>query len=157
MAEEREQSTMMQQPGNVPAWWGVMGNRVVEDRLQRFDQLASGLHRAYSEALHDQLDALSATNDWVTRSVQGFFLTRRPDEFLAMETEVLTDLMKAASLHMKTWTDLTQKVQGCYLDLARETTSDIGQEAREATSEVQDQVQQTMRATRQRTRRAAEE
>ena len=74
-----------------------------------------------------------------------------------METEVLSGLMKATSLQMKTWSDFSQKIQVCYMDAARDTTSDMEEEAREASSEVEQQVEQTVKATRQRIRRASKE
>jgi hypothetical protein len=156
MDEQREQADVTEQRfGAVMGWWGIGSNRVIEDRVQRFQQLASGLHRAYSEACHDQLEALSVANECVSRSFQGFLNGPRPDEIFAAETEVLSGLMKATSLQMQAWSDFSQKIQGCYVDVARETASDIGQEAREVTSEVEEQVQQTIRATKQRIRRAA--
>jgi hypothetical protein len=157
MAEQHAQQLLTEAgQSSVLAWWGVKGNRVMEDRLQRFQQLASGLHRACSEAYQDELDALNMTNDCVSQSVQGLLRSQRLDEFFAVQTETLSGLMKAAFIHMKTWSELTQKIQGCYVDAARETTSDIGQEAREAASEVQEKVEQTMRTTRQRIRRETE-
>ena len=157
MDEPREQAESTEGYAKVMGWWGIARNRVVEDRVQRFQQLATGLHRAYSEACGGHIEALSLANECMTRSVQGLFGIRRPDELFAMETEALSGLMKATSIQLKTWSDFTQKVQGCYIDVARETTNDIGQEAREATAEAEQQVEQAVRTTKQRIRRAAKE
>lgn len=140
--------------GSVIGWWGIGGNRVVDDRMQRFQQLASDLHRAYSDVCHHQLEALALANECVSRSFQGF-LSPRPDGFFDVETEALSGLMKATSLQMKAWSDFSQRIQDCYMDVARNTTSDIGHEARDAASELEEQVQQTIGTTKQRTRRTA--
>jgi hypothetical protein len=157
MDEPREAELTQEGFANVMRWWGIGRNRVLEDRVQRFQQLATGIHRAYSEACDGHIEALTLANECVTRSFQGMLGIRRPDELLTMETEALSGLMKATSIQMKSWSDFTQKVQGCYMDVARETTNDIGQEAREVASEAEQQVEQSVRTTRQRIRRAARE
>jgi hypothetical protein len=158
MDEQREDAEATVELGhNVMGWWSMGTNRIMEDRVERLQQLASGFHRAYSEACHGQFEAATVANECVTRSVQGLLGGRRPDEFFTLQTEILSGLMKATSLQMKAWSDFNQTIQGCYMDVARSTTSDIGQEAREVTSEVEQQVEQTIQATRQRIRRAAKE
>lgn len=158
MDEQREQAeAAARQIGGVTNWWGVRSNRAIDDRVQRFQQLTSGLHRACSEACHDQLEALTMANECVSRSFEGFFKSATPSEILAIESEILSGLMKVTSLQMKAWSDFGQKIQGHCMDAARATTSDIGQEAREAASDVEEQVQETMRTTRQRMRRVAKE
>ena len=139
--------------GTAMGWWGIDANQLVENRIQRFQQFASSLHRAYSQACEGQFEALTLANECVTRSVQELLGVRRPEELFAAETEVLSGLMKATSLQMKTWTDFTQNIQGCYMDVVRETTNDLGREAREVASEVEQQVEQNVQATKQRTRR----
>jgi len=158
MDEQREQAeATVRQIGGVMDWWGTRGNRVLEDRVQRFQQLTSDLQRACSEACHDEFEALTMANECVSRSFEGLLKSATPSEIFAIESEILSGLMKATSLHMKAWSDFGQKIQGHCMDAARATTSDIGQEAREAASDVEEQVQETMRTTRQRIRRAAKE
>jgi hypothetical protein len=158
MDEQRERAeATLEQPGSLMGWWGIGTNRVIKDRVQRFEQLASGFHRAYSEACDGHFEVLAAANECVTRSFQGLLNSRRPDEFFAAQSEVLSGLTKLTTLQMKAWTEFGQRIQGCYMDVARDTTSDIEHEAREATSEVEQQVEQTIQSTRQRIRRAARE
>ena len=158
MDEQREQAgSTLDQYGSAMGWWSFSTNRIIEDRLHRFQQLATGLHRAYSQACDGQFDALSVANKYVTRSVEELLSIRRPDELLSAETEAISGLMKATSVQMKTWTDFTQNIQSCYMDVARDTTSDIGHEAHEAASKVEQQVEQTVRSTKQRVRRAVTE
>jgi hypothetical protein len=143
--------------GSARGWWGIDAHQRLENRLQRFQELANGLCRAYSEACDGQVEVLTAANECVTRSFQGFLNSRRPDQLLAVESEVLSDLMKVTSLQIKAWSDLGQKIQGCYVGAARDTTSDIEHEAREAGAEVEHPAEQTVPATKQRTRRLAKD
>lgn len=157
MDEQREQSEAIAQRFGVMNWWGVRSNRAIDDRMQRFQQLTSGLHRACSDACRDQLEALTMANDCVSRSFEVLLRSTKPDEIFAVESETLSGLMKVTSLQMKAWSDFGQKIQSSYIDAARGTTTDIGQETRETTSEVEEQVQQTIKATRQRFRRGGKE
>ena len=158
MDEQHGQAgSTLEQYGHVRGWWAIGATRLIEDRLHRIQQLASGLHHAYSQACEGQFEALMLASECVVRSVQELLGGRRPDELFAAETEVLSGLMKATSIQMKTWSDFTQNIQSCYLDVARETTSDSGHEAREAASEVEQQVGETVRTTRQRARRVEKE
>ena len=58
---------------------------------------------------------------------------------------------------MKAWTEFGQKIQGCYVDVARDTTSDIQDEAHQATAEAEQQAQQNVQVSKQRSRRLAKE
>ena len=59
-------------------WWGVEGNEAVGERIKRFQQLAAGLRHAYGEAYTEELDALTAANDRLAKSVQGLLLAANP-------------------------------------------------------------------------------
>jgi hypothetical protein len=130
-------------------WWGAQGNRAIEGRIEKFQQLTNGLHKAYGEAF----DALTTPNDRVSRSFQGLFGIRTPDELLVAQTEIMTSFMEAASLQMKAWSEISRKIQACYADVACETASDIGNQTREVVSTVQEVTQDNQR----RARRAAKE
>jgi hypothetical protein len=158
MDEQQEQAqTTAEAFGSAMGWWGMATSRTVEDRLHRFEQLATGLRRVYGEACDTQLEVLSAANECVTRSFHGLVNSRRPDEFLAAQSEVLSGLMKVTSLQAKAWTELSQKIQGCYVDVARDTTSDIQDEAQQATAEAERQAQENVQVSKQRSRRVAKE
>jgi hypothetical protein len=158
MDEQRDRAVSSTEHfGTAMGWWGMATNQAVEDRLHRFQQLATGLRQAYSEACNSQLEVLSAANECVTRSFHGLLNSRRPDEFLAAQSDILSGLMKVTSLQTKAWTDLSQKLQGCYVDVARDTTSDIQDEARQVTAEAEEQAQQNVQVSKQRSRRLAKE
>jgi hypothetical protein len=129
-------------------WWGAQGNRAMEGRIEKFQQLTNGLHKAYGEAWRHQFDALTTTNDRVSRSFQGLFSSRTPDELFAAETQILTAFLEAASVQMKAWSEIGQKIQGCYTDVACETASDIGNQTREVVSSVQEVAQENQRRAR---------
>ena len=143
--------------GSAMGWWSIDTHQALENRIQRFQELANGLCRAYSEACDGQVEVLNAANECVTRSFQGFLNSRRPDQFFAVESEVLSDLVKVTSLQIKAWSEFGQKIQGCYVGAARDTTSDIEHEAREASAEVEQPAEHNVPATKQRTKRAAKE
>jgi hypothetical protein len=155
-----EMTTGVDRLNGVLGWWGVQGNRAIEGRLERFQQLSHGLHKAYYEANRNQMDVINATNDRVSHSVQGLIRSRTPDQLFVAEAEILTAFMEAASIHMKTWSELCQKIQGCYTDAARETASDVGNQAREVASTVQEvasAVEETAQGERRRGQRATKE
>jgi hypothetical protein len=138
-------------------WWGAQGNRAIEGRIEKFQQLTNGLHKAYGDAWRYQFDALTTTNDRVSRSFQGLFSIRTPDELFVAQTEIMTSFMEAASLQMKAWSEISRKIQACYTDVACETASDIGNQTREVVSTVQETVQEVTQDSQRRARRAAKE
>jgi hypothetical protein len=110
------------------AWWGMAGsegNLRFEGQIKRFQQFAADLQKAYGEAYRQQVEALSAANERLVRSLQGLLLSRKPDELMAAESEILATLLEGASLQAQTWAELGQRVQECCLALASEATAQV--------------------------------
>jgi hypothetical protein len=149
-----EMTAAMDRMQGLWGWWGAQGNRAIEGRIEKFQQLTNGLHKAYGDAWRYQFDALTTTNDRVSRSFQGLFSIRTPDELFVAQTEIMTSFMEAASLQMKAWSEIGRKIQACYTDVACETANDIGNQTREVVSTVQEVTQNNQQRA---FRRAAKE
>jgi hypothetical protein len=134
-------------------WWGVEGNEAVGERIKRFQQLASGLRHAYSEAYAEELNALSAANDRLAKSVQGLLRSRKSDEFFTAQMDIFAGLMESASRQVTNWSELSRKIQQCCTTVAREAAEDMRQRGEETAAE----VAETAREEQQRLRRAARE
>ncbi len=116
-------------------WWGVEGNEAVGERIKRFQQLASGLRHAYSEAYTEEIDALNAANDRLAKSVQGLLRSRKSDEFFSAQMDIFTGLMESASRQVTTWSEPSRKIQQCCTTVARESAEDMRQHSVEAARE----------------------
>ena len=114
------------------AWWGISdadGHSAIEARITRFVQLTSDLQQACLETRSRQLEAAVSTNDRLTHSFQDLAHCRLPHEVIAAESEILTTLLEAASLQLKAWIELTQKLQDSCVAMAREAASDFREQA----------------------------
>jgi hypothetical protein len=134
-------------------WWGVEGNEAVGERIKRFQQLASGLRHAYSEAYTEEIDALNAANDRLAKSVQGLLRCRKSDEFFTAQMDIFAGLMESASRQVTNWSELSRKIQQCCTTVAREATEDMRQHAEDTAAG----AAETTREEQQRLRRAARE
>lgn len=134
-------------------WWGVEGNQAVGERIKRFQQLASGLRHAYSEAYAEEIDALNAANDRLAKSVQGLLRCRKSDEFFSAQMDIFAGLMESASRQVTNWSELSRKIQQCCTTVACEAAEDMRQHGEENASE----IAETAREEQQRLRRVARE
>ena len=129
-------------------WWNVQGNQAIEDRVKGFHQLAIGLQKAYTDAYSDQLQSLNATNDRVSRSLQGLLYSRRSDELFAAQADVLAALFESASHHVTTWSELGKRIQNCYAEVTRETADDLRNRSQELTQKVEETSREEQRRAR---------
>lgn len=134
-------------------WWGVEGNEAVGERIKRFQQLAAGLRHAYGEAYAEELDALTAANDRLAKSVQGLLRCRKSDEFFSAQMDIFAGLMESASRQVTNWSELSRKIQQCCATVAQEAAEDMRQHAEDTASE----AAETAREEQHRVRRAARE
>lgn len=134
-------------------WWGVEGNEAVGERMKRFQQVASGLRHAYSEAYAEELDALTAANDRLAKSVQGLLRCRKSDEFFSAQMDIFAGLMESASRQVTNWSELSRKIQQCCTTVAREASEDMRHHAEDTASD----AAETTREEQQRLRRTARE
>ncbi|HXS42076.1 MAG TPA: hypothetical protein VN766_17935 [Stellaceae bacterium] len=138
-------------------WWGVEGNQAVGEPIKRFQQLASGLRHAYSEAYAEELDALTAANDRLAKSVQGLLRSRKSDEFFSAQMDIFAGLMESASRQVTNWSELSRKIQQCCATVAQEAAEDMRHHGEAATEAATERAADSMREEQQRLRRAARE
>jgi hypothetical protein len=116
------------------AWWGVPSTAVngeINAQTKRFQQFVTDLQKTWGDAYSGQMDALLANNDRLMRSCQGLLSSRRPQEVVAAESDILTAFLEGASLHVKKWGELTQKLQDCWAAMARAAAEDLPHQAQE--------------------------
>ena len=138
-------------------WWGVEGNEAVGERIKRFQQLAAGLRHAYGEAYTEELDALTAANDRLAKSVQGLLRCRKSDEFFSAQMDIFAGLMESASRQVTNWSELSRKIQQCCATVAQEAAEDMRHHGEAATEAATERAADSMREEQQRLRRAARE
>ncbi len=128
------------------AWWGVPaanGNGAMDGQMKRFQQFVSDLQKTSSDAYSGEMKALFNSNDRLGRSVQELFQCRRPQEVLAVESDILASFLEGASLQARRWTELTQKLQECCADMARDAAANLREQAQKATpAKVEGEAQQ---------------
>lgn len=132
-------------------WWGVQGNQAVSERIKRFQELAAGLQHAYSETYAEELDALTATNDRLAKSVQGLLRCRKSDEFFTAQMDIFAGMMESASRQVTAWSELGRKIQRCCTTVASEAAEDMRHHAQDAAAAAEG----TVREEQQRARRVA--
>lgn len=118
-------------------WWGVpiaSGNGMIDIQMKRLQQFAADLQKTYSDAYRSEMDALFSSNDRLARSFQDLFHSRQPQEVMAAESDIFATLLEDASLHVKRWTELTQKLQECCAAMARDAAEDLRQQVQETGS-----------------------
>jgi hypothetical protein len=114
------------------AWWGVPdGNSGLDRQMKCCQALVSDLQKAYSDACSRQMGAPLATNDRISRLVRDFLGCRRPQDVIAVQSNVAATVLEEASSQAKVWAELTQKVQGCFTAMARETADELRKQSEE--------------------------
>jgi len=110
-------------------WWGVPGmntNNNVDNQMKRLQALIADLQKAQSEAYGNQLDTLFSVGERVAGSLQAFVHCQQPDQVITAGSNVLAAILEGATLQAKSWLDLTQKVQDCCAQIAREAAAETG-------------------------------
>jgi hypothetical protein len=113
-------------------WWGVpiaSGNGVIDGQMKRLQQFASDLQKTCGDAYSGQMDALLTSNDRLARSFQDLLRSRRPQEVVTAELDILATFLEGASLNAKRWADLTERLQECCAAMARNAAADLRQTA----------------------------
>lgn len=98
------------------AWWGIQpvsGNEAIHSSVMRFQQFSLDLHRACGDAHSEQMRAFWAGNDRICRSARDLLHSRRPQDVVAAELEILAALLDDASGRAKGWVELTGRIQIC--------------------------------------------
>jgi len=139
MTTEHDHATSESEPfASLFGWWGAGGNRAAKAGLKNIRQLTADLQQAFSEAYSDEIKTLSAANDRVSRSFQGFRESRRPEEFLAAQMDLFTTLMENASHQIKTWSAFGTKVQGYCAVATREAAEAMTNRSREIAAKAEE-------------------
>lgn len=114
------------------AWWGVpaaTANGGLDRQMKCCQVFASDLQKAYGDAYSRQMQALFATNERITGSLQEFLRCRQPQDVLATESQILATVLEGTSSQAQIWVELTQKVQECCAAMAREAAEELRQPA----------------------------
>ena len=134
MATKNETPVGFDRVNAVFAWWGLSGadnTGKLDGQFKRFQAFTSDLQKAYGETCSAQMSTLLAANERVGRSLLEFVRCRRPQDVVAAESNVMAAILEETSLQTKTWLELSQKVQECCANMARESASEIRQRENE--------------------------
>ncbi len=127
-----EVSTGLHRVNALLTWWGVPDaswDREGETRIARFRQLTTDLQHACRETCSRQLEVALATSDRLAQSFQALARSRRPQQVVAMESDILATLLESASSHAKAWAELTQRLQDSCAAVAREAADELHRQA----------------------------
>lgn len=69
--------------------------------MKLLQQFASDVQKMCGDAYSEQIGALFNINDRLVRSFQVLLHSRRPQELMAAELEILATFLEGASLHAK--------------------------------------------------------
>jgi len=94
------------------SWRGVPDNHPVRDHVHQFRDIIAELERSFGDASHEQIDALDAAHDCVSRSMPELLREQSEDELVAREAEILNALLETAKRHMRVWSELQTKIEG---------------------------------------------
>jgi hypothetical protein len=116
----------------VLAWWGLSGTDgagKLDGQFKRFQVFTSDLQKAYGETYGAQMSAFLGANARIGRSLLELIQCRQPQDVIAAESSVMAAILDEAWLQMKTWLELSQRVQEYCVTMARETADEIRQQA----------------------------
>lgn len=116
-------------------WWGAPmfgGGGAIDGQITQLQQFASDLQKACSHAYGGQMDVLCDSNDRLARSYHDLLRSRRPQEMMAAELDILATFLEGASRYSKGWTQLTEKLQECCSAIAQDAAEDLRRQASKA-------------------------
>lgn len=119
------------------AWWGIPNAKAgeqIDAQMKRFQTLIADLQQAQSEAYKSQVETLFTARARVAGSLQQFTHCRQPEQVIAAGSTVLATILESVSLQAQTWAQLTQKVQDCYTEIAREALAETSNPTIEASA-----------------------
>lgn len=114
---EEELRAGLHRANGVLNWRGVPDNHPVREQLHQFREIVSDLDRCFREASREQINALNAADDCVSRSMPELLRKQSEDDLIAHEAEILKALLETAKLHMHVWSALRTKIEGTYATL----------------------------------------
>jgi hypothetical protein len=92
-------------------WRGAPEGIPAKERIERLTEIARALHDVYCDGCREQIEAINAGHDLVSRSLPKLLRSNSPNELAQEESEILGALMDAASQHIKVWSDFKAKIE----------------------------------------------
>jgi hypothetical protein len=92
-------------------WRGVPEGIPTQERTERLREIARELHDVYCAVCHDQIEALNAGHDLVSRSLPRLLRSNSPDQLAREESEILGVLIDAATQQIKAWSEFKAKIE----------------------------------------------
>ena len=93
-------------------WRGAPEGIPTKDRIERLRAIARNLHDVYCDGCREQIEAIDAGHDVVSRSLPKLLRSHSPEQLAREESEILDALMDAASRQIKAWSELKAKIEG---------------------------------------------
>ena len=92
-------------------WRGVPEGIPTKERIERLREIARELHDVYCAGSRDQIEAINAGHDLVSRSLPKLLRSNSPDQLAQEESEILGVLIDAATQQIKAWSEFKAKIE----------------------------------------------
>ena len=109
-------------------WWGVSaadGNGLMNSQMRSLQKFVTEAQKICGNAYSEQMSALLTSNERIAHLFQELPRCQRPHELLAAESEIFASLLESASQQATRWVKLTQKLEECCAEMARDTADDL--------------------------------
>ena len=93
-------------------WRGAPEGTPTKERIERLRETARDLHGLYCNICRDQIEAIDAGHEVVSRSLPKLLRSSAPEQLAREESEILGALIDAAAQHINTWSEFKAKIEG---------------------------------------------
>ena len=97
-------------------WRGVPEGVPGKERIERLRDIARDLHDIYCDGCRDQIGAINAGHDLISRSLPKLLRSDSPDQLAQHEAEILGVLVDAATQHIRVWSEFKAKIENYRCD-----------------------------------------
>src|SRR6185437_12091987 len=92
-------------------WRGAPEGIPAKERVERLREIARDLHEIYCDHCREQMEAIDAGHDLISRSLPRLLRSNSPAQLARKESEILGALIDAATQHIKAWSEFKAKVE----------------------------------------------
>lgn len=92
-------------------WRGAPEGVPAKERVERLREIAKDLHNVYCNGCRDQIEAINAGHDLVSRSLPKLLRSNSPAQLAQEESEIFRALIDAATEHIKAWSKFKSKIE----------------------------------------------
>lgn len=107
----------------MPQWWANGANHagdVLSLPWKALWEAGIASQKVYAEALNREMELLRTTQERFGRSCQEIIACRKPQDMMALQTSLLSEICEVASAQAKVTSETVEQLRGCYSAAAKD-------------------------------------